>query len=97
MGAVGDEATAGLVRLVIGAEIGTGRAGVADDRRVVEEYVRTLNDQLDLAEGVSILENTDLAPGGCRVRNQFGSVDQSIETQLELIEERLFGEVGVRS
>ena len=68
-----------------------------DDRRVVEEYVRTLNDQLDLAEGVSILENTDLAPGGCRVRNQFGSVDQTIETQLELIEERLFGEVGVRS
>ena len=68
-----------------------------DDRSVVEEYVRTLSDQLDLAEGVAIAENPDLARGGCRVRNQFGSVDQSIETQLELIEERLFGEVEVRT
>jgi flagellar assembly protein FliH len=37
----------------------------------------------------AIVADADVSPGGCRVKTQFGEIDQQIESQLRRIEEEL--------
>lgn len=45
---------------------------------------------------VELQEDPGISPGGCRVVSEFGSIDATIETQLERIERELSGEEAVQ-
>ena len=68
-----------------------------DDRKAVEEHLAGLADRLLGEASITIVERPEQERGGCLVRTEAGTVDQTIETQLALIEERLIGESEVRA
>jgi len=61
------------------------------DRLAAEEYLSEIYGKVSAQDSIEIVEKTDLERGGCIVRAVCGTVDQSIETQFSLIEERLLG------
>ncbi len=67
-----------------------------DDRGAAEEFLSRVFGHLEAAESVTIVEHPERSRGGCRVRTECGSIDETIETQFELIEERLRGREGVQ-
>ena len=63
-----------------------------DDYEVLREQVETLVKQLHNIAPTSIVPSDDVAPGGCRVETDFGTIDQQIQVQLKRVEEELIGE-----
>lgn len=68
-----------------------------DDRAAVDEYLSGLYGRLETEESIEIVEHPELERGGCRVRTECGTVDETIETQLALITEALLGREGTPS
>jgi flagellar assembly protein FliH len=81
---------------VIGEALGLA-AGTADiTLHVSQDDYENLGRQIErLASTLShlapsqILANSDISPGGCRVKTKFGEIDQRIEAQLHRIEQDL--------
>ena len=66
------------------------------DRAAAEEYLGSLFGRCEGDPTITIVERSERARGGCRVWTECGCVDQTIETQFSLIEERLLGRGEVR-
>src|SRR5262245_55969086 len=72
----------------------TGQAGVRlalsqKDHESLRGQVDVLTSELCRLAPAEITVDPQMSPGGCRVETQFGSIDQSIEAQLQRIEEEL--------
>ena len=66
-----------------------------DDRAAVDTHLEGLADRLFGGGTITVVERPEQERGGCLVRTEAGTVDQTIETQIALIEERLIGESEV--
>jgi len=61
------------------------------DRAAAEECLSGLLGGLAVEGAITIVERPEISRGGCLVRTDCGCVDETIETQFELIGERLHG------
>jgi len=61
------------------------------DRAAAEECLPGLLGGIAAEEAVTIVEHPERSRGGCRVRTECGTVDETIETQFELLDERVLG------
>jgi len=59
------------------------------DFDTLHEQVEKLVGELCDMTNISIISNTEITPGSCRLDTELGSIDQQIESQLQRIEEEL--------
>jgi len=64
------------------------------DAESAELFARPLVEGRQQWEHVAVLTERDMSPGGCRVQWGSGSIDASLETQLDRIELELLGNEG---
>lgn len=58
----------------------------AKDAEAARAFARTLTDLREQWQHIRIVEESEVAPGGCRVQWGSGAVDATLETQLDRIE-----------
>lgn len=46
--------------------------------------------------GLQVVVDEEMSRGGCRIESEFGMVDATVETQIQVIERHLLGEEGTR-
>lgn len=76
------------VRLV-GARTDVTIAVNPKDAEAARTFARTLIDMREQWQAIQIVEESEIAPGGCRVQWGSGCVDATLETQLDRIEAAL--------
>lgn len=62
------------------------------DTKAARAFAKQLIDRQAHWKQVSVVENTEIAPGGCRVQWDTGAVDATLETQLGRIARELSGQ-----
>lgn len=76
------------VRLV-GARTDVTIAVSPQDAEAARAFARSLVDMREQWQKIRIVEEPEIAPGGCRVQWGSGSIDSTLETQLDRIEAEL--------
>lgn len=87
------EITVAWVREALELVTGCGEIAIQlnpSDRQALERQVSQLSAAMHPTATVKLVDDSMIAPGGCRVVTEFGSVDMQIETQLE----RIKAEIG---
>lgn len=76
------------VRLV-GARTDVTIAVNPKDEQAARAFAKTLIDMREQWQKIRVVEEAEIAPGGCRVQWGSGSIDAALETQLDRIEAEL--------
>lgn len=61
------------------------------DAAILREHKRQLLDVLSRARDIDIRDDAVLAPGGCLIETEVGTIDARVEIQLETLARRLLG------
>jgi flagellar assembly protein FliH len=92
--AAAPQITLDLVREALHLASGMGTLQIRlnpQDYATLEPNLKTLVEQMKQLAPTEIIADAAIAPGGCRVDTQYGSIDQQIHVQLERIRQELAG------
>lgn len=62
-----------------------------DDRKLIDEILPEIRKTFDDVDHLAVTENTELDRGGCRVHTRYGSVDNTLARQIEIIAAEIAG------